>query len=102
MASLSLSRLEVASSRIRIFGLARIARAIATRCRWPPDSRTPRSPTIVSYPFSNPSTNSSQCAMRLTALISSRDACGLAYAMFSATVPSKRKLSCSTTPRCSR
>jgi hypothetical protein len=29
-------------------GFARIARAIATRCRWPPDSLTPRSPTIVS------------------------------------------------------
>ena len=29
-------------------GSARIARAMATRWRWPPDSRTPRSPTIVS------------------------------------------------------
>ena len=48
IASLSLSRLEVASSRIRIDGSARIARAIATRWRWPPESFTPRSPTIVS------------------------------------------------------
>ena len=46
-------------------GSARIARAIATRCRWPPESFTPRSPTTVSYFFSNRSTNSSQCAMRL-------------------------------------
>jgi hypothetical protein len=30
-------------------GSARIARAIATRCRCPPDSFTPRSPTMVSY-----------------------------------------------------
>ena len=64
--SLSLSRLDVASSSSRTRGLARIARAMATRCRWPPDSRTPRSPTTVSYPFSNASMNSSACAMRLT------------------------------------
>ena len=41
-ASLSLSRLEVASSSTRArAGSARIARAIATRWRWPPDSFTP-------------------------------------------------------------
>ena len=40
-ASLSLSRLDVASSRIRMRGSARIARAIATRCRCPPESFTP-------------------------------------------------------------
>src|SRR5262245_11333526 len=50
--SLSLSRLEVASSRIRIFGSAISARAIAMRWRCPPESFTPRSPTIVSYLFS--------------------------------------------------
>ena len=47
-ASLSLSRLDVASSRIRMRGSARIARAIAMRCRWPPETFTPRSPTTVS------------------------------------------------------
>ena len=47
-ASLSLSSEDVASSRIRMRGSARIARAIATRWRWPPESLTPRSPTIVS------------------------------------------------------
>ena len=46
--SLSLSRLDVASSRIRMGASARKARAIATRWRSPPDSFTPRSPTIVS------------------------------------------------------
>ena len=46
--SLSLSRLDVASSSSRMRGFARIARAIATRWRWPPESRTPRSPTTVS------------------------------------------------------
>ena len=39
---------EVASSRIRIGESRRIARAIASRCRCPPDSRWPRSPIIVS------------------------------------------------------
>ena len=32
-------------------GSARIARAIAIRWRWPPESVSPRSPIIVSYPF---------------------------------------------------
>ena len=40
------SRLEVASSRIRIGASARKARAMATRWRSPPESLTPRSPTM--------------------------------------------------------
>ena len=39
---------EVASSRIRIRGSAISARAIAIRWRWPPESVSPRSPTMVS------------------------------------------------------
>ena len=35
-----------------------------TRWRWPPESFTPRSPTMVSYPFSKFSANSSTRAMR--------------------------------------
>ena len=46
--SLSLSRLLVASSRMSTAGSLRMARAIATRCRCPPESLTPRSPTLVS------------------------------------------------------
>src|SRR5580698_10635273 len=49
MCSDSESRLEVASSSIRMRGSARMARAIEMRCRWPPESFTPRSPTTVSY-----------------------------------------------------
>ena len=45
-------------------GSARMARAMATRCRWPPESLTPRSPTMVSYLSANRSTNSSQWAIR--------------------------------------
>ncbi|MNL64883.1 hypothetical protein D3C87_1891470 [compost metagenome] len=46
-ASDSESRLEVASSRIRIGASARKARASATRWRSPPESLMPRSPTSV-------------------------------------------------------
>ena len=45
--SLSVSSALVASSRIRIGAFLSSARAIATRWRWPPDSITPFSPTIV-------------------------------------------------------
>ena len=44
----SVSNAEVASSRIRMGGFFRMARAMLTRCRWPPDRRPPRSPIMVS------------------------------------------------------
>mmetsp|Transcript_4696 Transcript_4696/g.5875 ORF Transcript_4696/g.5875 Transcript_4696/m.5875 type:complete len:92 (+) Transcript_4696:177-452(+) len=53
MPSDSASKADVASSRSRIVGFAKMARAIATRCFWPPLSWIPRSPTKVSYPFSH-------------------------------------------------
>lgn len=34
-------------------GLVRMARAMATRCFWPPLRRIPRSPTLVLYPCGN-------------------------------------------------
>ena len=49
-ASLAGSRCEVASSRMTSRASARNARAIASRWRWPPLSRTPSSPTGVAYP----------------------------------------------------
>ena len=48
LASVAASSALVASSRIRIGGSFNSARAIARRCRWPPDRVAPRSPTIVS------------------------------------------------------
>ena len=42
------SSAEVASSKIRIFGLVTSARAIAMRWRWPPERLAPRSPSTVS------------------------------------------------------
>src|SRR6266566_3532429 len=53
------SRLDVASSRIRMRGSASMARAIETRWRCPPLNFTPRSPIIVSYPSGKRSANSS-------------------------------------------
>mmetsp|Transcript_47378 Transcript_47378/g.103157 ORF Transcript_47378/g.103157 Transcript_47378/m.103157 type:complete len:85 (-) Transcript_47378:2988-3242(-) len=47
--SLLESRAEVASSNKRILGSLTIARAIATRCFWPPLSCRPRSPQSVLY-----------------------------------------------------
>mmetsp|Transcript_47496 Transcript_47496/g.113087 ORF Transcript_47496/g.113087 Transcript_47496/m.113087 type:complete len:151 (-) Transcript_47496:1479-1931(-) len=52
--SVWVSRALVASSRITIFGFFRIVRAMATRCFSPPESRSPRSPTLVSYPSGKP------------------------------------------------
>mmetsp|Transcript_15379 Transcript_15379/g.41472 ORF Transcript_15379/g.41472 Transcript_15379/m.41472 type:complete len:90 (+) Transcript_15379:165-434(+) len=45
--SLSLSRADVASSNSRTGGFLISARAIATRCFWPPDSLPPFVPTSV-------------------------------------------------------
>mmetsp|Transcript_139872 Transcript_139872/g.198092 ORF Transcript_139872/g.198092 Transcript_139872/m.198092 type:complete len:93 (+) Transcript_139872:261-539(+) len=48
MRSDSLSRAEVASSRSKIWGFFAKARAMASRCRWPPESKPPPAPTKVS------------------------------------------------------
>lgn len=66
--SVSVSTDEVASSRMRMRGLARIARAIAMRCFCPPESFTPRSPIIESYPFGNVAIKS--CALAAWAAFS--------------------------------
>ena len=47
-ASVVASTDAVASSRIRMRGSTTSARAIAIRCRWPPESVIPRSPITVS------------------------------------------------------
>jgi len=43
----------VASSNNKILGFFNNALEIAILCFWPPDRRTPRSPTIVSNPSGN-------------------------------------------------
>ena len=50
--SLSVSRADVASSSMRIGGFFKMARAMLTRCRWPPESLPPRSPMLVLKPSS--------------------------------------------------
>jgi len=45
-----LSNDDVASSKTRMGGRFRIARAMATRCFSPPDNFKPRSPTTVAVP----------------------------------------------------
>ena len=55
-------------------GSANNARAMATRCRWPPDNLTPRSPMVVSYPFWKLLTNSSQWARRPASRMAARSA----------------------------
>mmetsp|Transcript_35558 Transcript_35558/g.93323 ORF Transcript_35558/g.93323 Transcript_35558/m.93323 type:complete len:104 (+) Transcript_35558:716-1027(+) len=80
-----------------------IARAIATRCFWPPDSLPPRMPTSVVYP-SPRSVVMKSCAFAILAA-SSISACvapGLPYAMFCATLPLKSTGSCATRPSCER
>jgi len=47
--SVSASRLDVASSKIRSSGIIMTALAMAILCFCPPDNVIPRSPTIVSY-----------------------------------------------------
>ncbi len=46
--SVSTSTEEVASSRMRIGGFCKMARAMERRCFSPPDRRKPRSPMTVS------------------------------------------------------
>ncbi len=75
-------------------------RAMATRCFCPPESVTPRSPTIVSYPFAKPSMSSAIQAVFAASRIAASSA--PLMPMFSAIVRENRNGSCSTTPTCSR
>ena len=75
-ASVSLSTALVASSRTSTAGSRSSARARASRCRWPPDRVTPRSPTQVSRPSGSASMKSSAAAASAAARICSRVASG--------------------------
>jgi hypothetical protein len=96
--SVAVSRWLVASSKMRTSGLLSNARAIASRCRWPPEKLAPRSPTRVSYRSGSPEMNSSRPEARAAAMTSSRVASGRPSAMFSWIVPLKTKGSWETTP----
>ena len=100
--SLSLSSADVASSSSSTAGRRTIARAMAMRCFWPPDSLPPPRPTCVSYPPASRTTKSCALASPAASRTSSSEAPSLPYAMFSPTVPSKRTGSCPTSPSCER
>ncbi len=70
----SVSKEEVASSRINISGFFRIALAILNLCFCPPESLFPLSPILVLYPFSVAVINS--CAFAI--LAASITSCSLA------------------------
>mmetsp|Transcript_17707 Transcript_17707/g.68694 ORF Transcript_17707/g.68694 Transcript_17707/m.68694 type:complete len:121 (-) Transcript_17707:1676-2038(-) len=84
--SLSESSAEVASSRMRILGDAKMARAMAMRCFCPAESWTPRSPTCVRYPCGNLDTKSWQLASLAASMAmrrprrSSRSSCSSLHA----------------------
>ena len=89
------SSLYVASSRIRILGSARIARAVEIRCLWPPDSLTPRFPTIVLYPSETLGNSSTRAIPQRRIFPRSPGARKATLSGFL----SNRKDSCSTTPK---
>ena len=68
----------------------RKARAMATRWRWPPESRIPRSPTFVSRPSGRPATNSPSEARSIAAISATSSASGLAIRMLARSVSLKR------------
>mmetsp|Transcript_28891 Transcript_28891/g.33233 ORF Transcript_28891/g.33233 Transcript_28891/m.33233 type:complete len:110 (-) Transcript_28891:1570-1899(-) len=83
---------------MRIGGLRKIARAIATLCFCPPDNLLPRCPTGVSYPSGKFDMNSCALALFAASITSSSVADGLPYRMFSFMLISKSKGSWFTTP----
>ena len=100
--SVSVSTAESESSSMRIAESFKSALAIELRCFWPPESVTPRSPTMVLYSSGKPMILScihasfAACftASRiagLSAILSSRP-----NAIFSSSVSENRKFSCGT------
>ena len=71
-------------------------------CRWPPESFTPRSPTMVAKPSGNRIANSSTRAISQARSNCSSVASGRENITFSRIVPSNRNVSCNTTPSCCR
>ena len=92
----------VASSSSNRRGLRKIARAIAMRWRWPPERRTPFSPTKASYPPSRAEMNSSAWAFCAASTIISWLTSGRPKAIFSRTVDENKAASWGTRPICPR
>ena len=100
--SVTLSSAEVASSSMSSAGPGNTARAMAMRCRWPPDSDAPPSATTVSRPIGIASMTRSRQATRAAHATRGRSASGAHRAMLSRTVPPNTNGLCGTTPICRR
>ena len=97
-ASVSGSRVAVASSSNNTWGSTSSARASATSWRWPEDKARPRSPTSWLKPCARPSITGSAPTARAASTISSARADGRPYPMLYATVPVKRCAAWGTYP----
>ena len=91
------SSCAVGSSRISTGASASSARASTIRCRCPPESSRPSSPTRVSQPAGSPDTQSQMRAWRSTASISASPAPGRARPTFSRMLAENRCDSCPAT-----
>ena len=89
-ASVRTSNAENASSNRYTAGLRITARAIASRCRCPPEKLMPPWATRICSPSASARTNSSASATRNAAHMSSSVASLRPYRRFSATVPENR------------
>mmetsp|Transcript_11837 Transcript_11837/g.29653 ORF Transcript_11837/g.29653 Transcript_11837/m.29653 type:complete len:166 (+) Transcript_11837:402-899(+) len=96
--SLLLSRALVASSSSSTLGFDTMARAMAMRCFWPPESCVPRSPHMVSKRWGSLEMNWRAFALWAAASTSWGVAVSLPYIMFSMMVVANRTGSCDTSP----
>ncbi len=92
------SMLESASSRIKMRGSRKMARASAVRCFWPPERLTPRSPTTVSSPRGSCSRSLLSRAVVRASSTSASLAESTPYITFSRSVSENRNVSCGTYP----
>ena len=93
-ASFRLSRFDVGSSNSTNGASCRNTRARPMRCRSPPESVSPSSPTGVSSPRGRRSIKPLNAALRHASASSSGEALGFARRMFSPMVPANRCVSC--------
>ena len=97
-ASVFISRAEKLSSKIKIFGFFRSARAMPRRCFWPPETLLPPCAIGLSYFSSFSSIKSSACAILAARRISSSVALSLPKRRFEAMVPENNTPFCGTKP----
>ena len=97
-----LSRAEVASSKIRIFGFGAMARAIIRRWRCPPEMVPPPSCSTVCMPMGISRISSAMPAISAASQASSSFRVGAEITILSKMLPEKSFPSCITAPICRR